>query len=81
MTISMKRLLSVYKLWARITETNHLNIVPFYGIVQGFGNFPSPVIPYYTNGNVLEYLSKCPKANKHSIVSTFFPQVSVPELE
>lgn len=46
----------------------HPNIVPVYGFVTNMGNFPSPVTPYYVNGDALHYLAKNPKANKYQIV-------------
>lgn len=49
----------------------HPNVVPIYGFVNNLGAFPSPVIPYYGNGNVLSFLAQNPKANKLQIVSSF----------
>lgn len=47
------------------------NIVPMYGFVNmGPGDLPSPVIPYYGNGDALRYLAQNPKASKHQIVSS-----------
>lgn len=45
------------------------NIVPVYGfVIMGPGNLPSPVIPYYGNGDALRYLAQNLKASKHQIV-------------
>lgn len=52
----------------RLSGSRHPNIVPVYGFVTNMGNFPSPVTPYYANGDALHYLAKMPNANKHQIV-------------
>jgi len=47
----------------------HENVVPFYGYcVLGF---PAAVMPFYENGNILEYLERVPNANRLSMVRIF----------
>ena len=38
---------------------NHQNILPLYGITDGFGPFPAFVCPWADNGTLSEYLEKC----------------------
>jgi len=64
-----KRLLEAVKTSNALRLSRHPNIVPVYGFVTNMGNFPSPVTPYYANGDVLHYLSKEPKANKYQIIT------------
>jgi hypothetical protein len=51
-----------------VSKEGHPNIVPFYGLAQGFGSFPSAIIPYYPNSNALAHTLKNPSANKRKIV-------------
>ena len=50
---------------------NHPNIVPVHGYVTNMGTFPSPVTPYYANGDALRYLDRNPSANKLRIVWSY----------
>jgi serine/threonine protein kinase len=49
---------------------NHPNITPFFGICFDFDRpgVPSLVVPYYRNGNILNYTKQNPNVNKLSLV-------------
>lgn len=69
----MQRFLRQLDHWAK---TRHPNIVPLRGVVLRIGNIPSLVIPYYKNGNVMNYLLRNPAADKLRLVShlKYFPK-------
>lgn len=48
-----RRLRRELKVWSRL---RHVNIVPLYGTVSGFGQFVSLVCPWYDNGSLSGYL-------------------------
>jgi len=55
--------------WSRIeAECKHRNICAFYGCVQGWGQLPSPVIPYFKNGNVVKYVKDHPDADRMTLL-------------
>ena len=47
----------------------HVNIVPFLGLLHREGHIPSLVIPYYENGDVIRYLKRNPTADRLQLVS------------
>lgn len=49
----------------------HVNIVPFLGLLHREGNIPSLVIPYYKDTDVLSYLRHNPTADKLLLVSNY----------
>jgi len=49
----------------------HVNIVPFLGLLPREGNMPSLVVPYYENADVVRYLRRNPAANKLQLVSDY----------
>lgn len=69
--IHQQRLLEAVRTSNALRLSRHANIVPVYGFVTNMGNFPSPVTPYYENGDALHYLAKMPNANKYQIVGSY----------
>lgn len=57
----------------------HINIVPFLGLLHREGNVSSLVIPYYENMDVMSYLRSNPTADKLLLVSKLpdVPMISV----
>jgi len=48
---------------------DHVNIVPFLGVVPRQGNLPSVVIPYYKGEHVMQYVSANPAADKLHLIN------------
>ncbi|KAJ3572116.1 hypothetical protein NP233_g3310 [Leucocoprinus birnbaumii] len=59
-----KRFLREAHLWAQL---QHPSIVPFHGLIFE-KDFPGLVMPYYKNGDLIQYLRKHLEANKHHLV-------------
>jgi serine/threonine protein kinase len=53
-----------------LKQTNHDNILPFYGVSTDVSNF-CLVFPWYENGNIMDYLKENPDINRYYLVSTF----------
>ncbi|KAF5354756.1 hypothetical protein D9756_005502 [Leucocoprinus leucothites] len=61
---AQKRFLREAYLWAQL---HHPNIVPFYGLIFE-RDFPGLVMPYYKNGDLIQYLRKHPEAKKLDLI-------------
>jgi hypothetical protein len=65
-TYSLQKLADALDVWKKV---RHPNIVPFLGITMDSGPLPSPVMPLYENGHVMNYLSKNPLADILTLVN------------
>ena len=63
---ALQHLLKQLDEWQRC---DHVNIVPFLGLLRREGNIPSLVIPYYENTDVMRYLRQNPTADRLMLVS------------
>ena len=63
---ALQHLLKLLDEWQRC---DHVNIVPFLGLLRREGNIPSLVIPYYENTDVMRYLRQNPTADRLMLVS------------
>ncbi|RXW24935.1 hypothetical protein EST38_g899 [Candolleomyces aberdarensis] len=65
-----KKLIREAKVWSRFS---HKHVVPFFGISfdvgRGQPGAPALICPYYSNGNLTEYLKANPKANVIKLLS------------
>jgi len=52
-----------------IKQPEHKNILPFYGVSTAVPGF-CLVFPWYSNGNIMEYLKKNPGINQFELAST-----------
>jgi len=62
-----QKFLQEAQVWSQL---NHPNITPFLGVCFDLGTPSAPclVCPYYSNGNVAQYLEKRPDADKMKLV-------------
>jgi hypothetical protein len=50
---------------------NHPNVSEFYGLAFNFGYMPALILPFYENGNVVEYVREKDGEAKLDMVSIF----------
>lgn len=52
-------------------QTEHSNILPFYGATSTTIPHLYLVFPWYENGNIIDYLKQNPYINRYELVSAF----------
>jgi len=50
-----------------MSQREHDNIIPFYGVSTTIAEF-CLVFPWYENGNIIDYLEKWPDVNRYCLV-------------
>ncbi|KDQ58035.1 hypothetical protein JAAARDRAFT_34851 [Jaapia argillacea MUCL 33604] len=65
----VQKLSDLFAVWKHVDDLRHPFISRFFGVVYNCSPLPSPVLPFYQNGNVLSYLKANPYANKIPILS------------
>ena len=68
----MQRLEREAQIWQHL---KHPNVSEFYGLAFNFGYMPALILPFYSNGNVVEYVSQ---KNEETKLNMVFFRVSFP---
>lgn len=66
--MSLQRLEREARIWRRL---EHPNVSEFYGLAFNFGYMPALILPYYGNGNVVDYVREKNSGAKLDMVSLF----------
>ncbi|KAF9231304.1 kinase-like domain-containing protein [Melanogaster broomeanus] len=52
----MQRLRREIRVWLKL---DHPNVLPLFGTITGFGQFPAMICPWFANGALTTYLERC----------------------
>lgn len=73
--VTSQRLQKGASVWQSL---DHSNVSEFYGLAFNFGYMPALILPFYSNGNVVEYVKNKDHEAKLHMVPVYSPDLALP---